>query len=528
MRQLIPGIWILLLAAPSFADNYIRQPDVDIIHYEISVELRDTSDSISGTTRIHVRIRNESVSGMRFDFTGMQVDEVRVRGIKRNYGYGDGSLSFSFGRKYSRNEIAIVEVQYHGIPENGFLIRKNNHGRRVFFTENWPDYARYWFPSIDHPSDKATVQVTVTAPQQYDVVSNGRKIKTRLLSNGRKRTQWFEGKTIPTYCVAIGAAEFSVARQRNFGRTPIEWYSFPQDSKAASEKFRHTAAALQYFSSLIGHYPYEKLAQVQATTTFGGMENASAIFYTESSFQEVPVSEDPVSHEIAHQWFGDSVTPADWDHLWLSEGFAQYFEALFDQRMKGRELLKRTMAGYKDKLEAYRLARLLPVIDPAQTDPKKKLNALTYDKGAWVLHMLRGLIGDARFFKGIRHYYSLYEGKSVFSEDFQTVMESVSGISLDGFFKRWLYQPGWPEYRISWHWNEATREADILVRQTQATELFDMPLDIVFVEENRREARRLRIFSEEHSFHIPLQAKPSALDVDPDGWVLKTVSVEPF
>jgi aminopeptidase N len=526
--MLIRGIWFLLFTAPGFADNYVHQPDVDVIHYEISVELSDTSDSITGTTRIHVRMRNESASGMRLDFTGMQVDEVRVRGIKRNYQYGDGRLSFSFGRKFLRNEIAVVEVRYHGKPDHGFLIRKNNYGRRVFFTENWPDYAHHWFPSIDHPSDKATVAVTVTAPQQYDVVSNGRKIKTRRLPNGRKRTQWLESKAIPTYCMAIGVAEFSIVRQRNFGHAPIEWYSFPQDSKAASEKFRHTAAALQYFSSLIGHYPYEKLAQVQATTSFGGMENSSAIFYTESSFQEAPVSEDPVSHEIAHQWFGDSVTQADWDHLWLSEGFAEYFEALLNQHLQGPASLKRTMAGYKERLEEYKLARSLPLIDPAQTDLKSKLNALTYEKGAWVLHMLRGLLGDGRFFKGIRRYYSLYEGKSVFSEDFQTVMESVSGISLDGFFKRWLYQPGWPEYRISWHWNEASGEADILVRQTQSTGLFDMPLDIVFVEANRREARRFRIFNEEHLFHIPLRVKPSAMEVDPDEWVLKSVSVEPF
>jgi aminopeptidase N len=528
MRLLIRGILFLLLAAPGFADNYVRQPNVDIIHYEISVELSDAPDSIVGMTRIHVRMRNDGVSGMRLDFSGMQVDEVRVRGARRNYRYCDGGLSFSFGRKYLRNEIAIVEVRYHGKPDSGLLILKNHYGRRVFFTENWPDNAHHWFPSIDHPSDKATVRVSVTAPQQYEVVSNGRRTKTALLSNGRKRTQWLESKAIPTYCVAIGAAEFSVARQRDSGITPIDWYSYPQDAKTAAEKFRHTASALRYFSSLIGRYPYEKLAQVQATTSFGGMENSSAIFYTESSFHENPVSEDPVAHEIAHQWFGDSVTPADWDHLWLSEGFADYFEALFNQHMEGHESLKRAMAGYKDRLEAYGPARNLPLIDPAQTDPRKKLNALTYEKGAWVLHMLRGMLGDAQFFKGIRRYYSLYEGKSIFSEDFQAVMESVSGIPLSGFFKRWLYQPGWPEYRISWHWDETAGDVELHIRQAQSTELFDMPLEIVFVEGDRKEARKFRIFDKEHSYHVPLRAKPSAIEIDPDAWMLKSVSVESF
>jgi aminopeptidase N len=528
MRLPIPVISFLLLIVPCHADSYVHQPDIDILHYEISVELSDASDSIKATTRIHVRMRNDGVSGMRLDFTGMQVDDVRVRGVRRNYRYGDGSLSFTFDRKYSRNEIAIVEVQYHGKPHNGFLIKKNGYGRRVFFTENWPDYAHHWFPSIDHPSDKATVEVTVIAPQRYDVVSNGRNTRTKLMPAGRKLSEWQESKAIPTYCVAIGVAEFSIARQRHFGRTPIEWYSFPQDSKAASEKFRHTASALWYFSSLIGRYPYEKLAQVQATTSFGGMENSSAIFYSESSFRENPVSEEPVAHEIAHQWFGDSVTQADWDHLWLSEGFADYFEALYKQHIEGSESLKRTMAGYESRLEEYSRARSLPVIDPGTTDPRKKLNALTYEKGAWVLHMLRGMLGDARFFKGIRRYYGLYAGRSVFTEDFQMAMESVSDISLSGFFKRWLYQPGWPEYRVSWHWNESAGAAEILIRQTQSSALFDMPLDIVFVEGNRKEARRFRIFKEEHSLQIPLQSRPSAIEVDPDGWVLKSVSIEQF
>jgi aminopeptidase N len=526
MRLSISAIWFLLAAVCSYADTYLRQPAVDVLHYDISLELSDTSDSIAGTTRIHVRVRNDGVSSMRLDFAGMQVDSLQVQGVQRSFSFRDGSLSFDFGRKYARNEIAIVAVHYHGKPEHGLMIGSNKYGRRVFFAENWPDYAHYWFPSIDHPSDKATVQVTVTAPQKYDVVSNGSLVQTKLLQDGRKRTRWVERKPIPVYCIVIGAAEFSIARQPRVNGVPLAWYFYAEDSGAATRKFNRTASALAYFSSLIGPYPYKKLAQVQATVSFDGMENSSAIFYRESLFQETPASETPLPHEIAHQWFGNSVTEIDWDHLWLSEGFATYFEALFREHLEGPGSLKETMAGHAKNLILSEFARSEPVIDPAQTDVMQKLNPLNYQKGAWILHMLRGMLGDAQFFRGIRRYYSLYEGGNASSEDFQKAMESVSGISLSTFFKQWLYQSGWPEYILSWRWNQEAGAAEISVRQGQATGLFDMTVDIAFEMENGKEVRKLHICDAEHVFRIPLPSKPLSVTLDPDGWLLKSVEVE--
>jgi aminopeptidase N len=370
------------------------------------------------------------------------------------------------------------------------------------------------------------VQLTVIAPQKYSVVSNGRLAKTETLRNGRKRTRWIERKAIPTYCIALGVAEFSITREMDVGGVPIEWYSFPQDPEFAARKFRPTAAALAYFSSLIAPYPYEKLAQVQATVSFGGMENSSAIFYKESSVQGVPDLVDPVPHEIAHQWFGNSVTQSDWDHLWLSEGFATYFEALFYEHLYGAEFLKQTMAEHAKKLDADELARSAPIIDASQTDLMKKLNTLNYQKAAWVLHMLRGILGDANFFEGIRRYYRSHEEGNASSEDFQKALESVSAISLSTFFKQWLYQPGWPEYRISWQWDEATGEVELSIRQVQTAGLFDMVMDIAIEVGTRKEIRKIRVSDAAHQFRIPMSEKPLSIKIDPDGWVLKTLLVE--
>ena len=254
------------------------------------------------------------------------------------------------------------------------------------------------------------------------------------------------GKPIPTYCIVIGAAEFSVARRPHVNGVPLAWYSYPEDSGAAARKFSRTSSAVKYFSSLIGPYPYEKLAQVQATVRFGGMENSSAIFYNESLFQETPASEAPLAHEIAHQWFGNSVTESDWDQLWLSEGFATYFEALFYEHMDGPGSLKQTMADHAKNLILSKPAHSQPVIDPAQTDLMQKLNPATYEKGAWILHMLRGMLGDAMFFQRDSSLLQPVCRRQRIQRRFSESDGSGQRNPLEAFFKQWLTQPGWPEY----------------------------------------------------------------------------------
>jgi aminopeptidase N len=232
-----------------------------------------------------------------------------------------------------------------------------------------------------------------------------------------------------------------------------------------------------------------------------------------------------VSHEIAHQWFGDSITQTDWDHLWLSEGFATYFANLFLEHLQGAGSMKGTMAQAAETIKRYHDTRPAALIDPELTEPAKKLNAFNYQKGAWILHMLRGILGDASFFKGIRRYYDLYAEKNASTEDFQRAMESESGISLTGFFRQWCYQPGWPVYAITWRWDARAGEVEMRFRQSQTTGLFDMPLQIVFGARDRREVRKVRISAQDQTVRLKLSGRPSSLEVDPDGWVLKSVTV---
>jgi len=213
--------WILLSAGGSLADSYIRQPSVDVQLYEISLELTDQTDSIAGTARVHVLVQQDNTAGMWLDFECMTVDALRVGGADRPFDARGGRLKFGFDRIYSRNEIATVEVRYHGEPQKGLRIGKNRYARRVAFADNWPENARCWFPSVDHPSDKARVSFEITAPERYEVVANGRAEKVVSLLDGRKTTRWTEKNAIPTYCMVVGIAEFSIARPTEAAGVPL-------------------------------------------------------------------------------------------------------------------------------------------------------------------------------------------------------------------------------------------------------------------------------------------------------------------
>lgn len=523
MRTWCLILCLLGLTQTARPDAYTRQPAVDIIHYRIELELSDSTDVIKGSVLMRVQARQE-LARMWLDFETMTAESVRAGGKDLPFTHLNGRLAFDLDRGYAADEIASVAVKFQGRPGiKGITAGRNRHGRRVFFAENWPDSAHHWFPCIDHPSDKATVETIVTAPAKYDVVATGRLLESRSLLDGRKRFHWSEQAPVPAYCMVFAAAEFSIAHQPAVDGVPLVFYAFPQDAAAAASVFARSDLAMRFFSRIIAPFPYEKLAQVEAAVRIGGMENSSAIFYAEALFQQPAPAEGPVVHEIAHQWFGDSVTPADWDHVWLSEGFATYFDALFREHVEGAEALERAMRRSAESVKAFHKNRPGPVVDPSIREPARKLNALAYHKGAWFLHMLRKAVGEEAFRRGIREYYDHFQGRCATTDDFREMMEAAGGRDLGAFFRQWLYQPGWPEYRVTVDVRPEQGRTEITIEQAQTTGLFDMPLDVVLRFGNRRDARTFRVSGESHTFRIPSTEHPTSVEIDPEGWVLKSV-----
>ncbi|MBW3661115.1 MAG: M1 family metallopeptidase [Gemmatimonadetes bacterium] len=476
-------------------DRYERRAGVDVLHYEIGIELPAEGRMVRGRTGIlYEATSEEGISDLALDFGPMTVDSVRVDGVPIPFAHdADGRLRLKTpGTEPGARSEAVV--WYHGEPVDGLIFGETAAGARTVFADNWADRAHLWFPSIDHPSDKATVEFDVVVPASWRVVANGVLLERTDLDGGRARSRWAESAEIPTYSMVIGATEFTVTPLGEAGGVDLAAWSYPADSAAAAAMFSRTAEIVAFYDSLFGPFPYDKLAQIQSATKFGGMENASAIFYSAGSV--ATALDDPerrtgnasvVPHEIVHQWFGDAVTEADWNHLWLSEGFATYFAAVFFEFHGGpegrgaEELARRMRAMRTAVLDFQRTAPEAAIHDPGlgPGEYEALLTDLNYEKGAWVLHMLRDLVGDPAFFETIRDYYATFRDGVAWTADFERVVEEASGEDLGWFFEQWIGRAGHPRIEIDVvPAGEDGRRWRVGLRQVQSGEPFRFPVDL--------------------------------------------------
>jgi aminopeptidase N len=410
------------------------------------------------------------------------------------------------------------------------IARKDSAGRWTYFGDNWPNRARYWIPSVDHPSQKSTVSWAVTAPLGQTVIANGSLIENRTLravQPGRMLARWRESKPIPSYLMVIGVAplvkldlgETACGLAELLRCVPQSVYVAPEQKGILPGAFSRAGDIVQFFASRVAPFPYEKLAHVQSETRFGGMENATAIFYADALFRKAGVSEGLIAHETAHQWFGDAVTERNWPDLWLSEGFATYFAALWTQHAHGDSAFRAELEKQRsDILSDTSAVPKRPVIDTIETDLLALLNVNSYQKGGFVLHMLRTELGDSAFFAGIRDYYTRHKHGTAVTADLQVALERASGKNLRGFFDQWLRRPGYPEVTVAWTGGSNARGTSVSVTQSNRFGYFAFPLPVVLVDRNG--ARR--------SFTIPVGASAmTRFDVDYPSADIARVIVDP-
>ena len=510
---------LALAAATAAADSYRRQP-LDVLHYDVSISFaRDLA--FEGRARVDVQLLAEGLAELRLDFVGPFVDRVSAHGEPLPFRLEEGALRVDLARPRTRGEVVPLLVEYHGRPDGkGLRAGRTPHGDPTLFADNWPENARRWIPSIDHPSDKATVDFTVTAEDRYDVVAPGRLVETRSLHDGRRTTRWSEAVPIPTYCMVVGLAEFQVTHMGAADSVPISAWVYPEDAARAARTLARSSLVLERYSELVAPFPYEKLAHVQSSTAWGATEYASAIFYSERQFREENSSDGVVAHELAHQWWGDSVTAADWDDVWLSEGFATYFHGLFLEALGGPPALREHMAGAAAEVRKADAKKPGAVVDPEVADPAAKLSAFTYQKGAWVLHMLRRKLGDEAFFRALRHHYQDHANGTATTDDLRHALEAESGLDLQPFFRQWLFRAGLPELDVAWRWDGAARRAVVDVAQLQAGDPYELDVELAFRIGDHVERRAAAIRGAKETVRVDLPATPSALEIDPDGWLL--------
>jgi aminopeptidase N len=520
-RVLTKCLFCLLscFAFQSFAQS--PSPIFDVREYQFQIELNDSTDIIKGTAEITVRLTIPT-SELNFDLIsktgekGMTVESVKLGNESLKFSHINDKLKITLSKSFNEDKDLTVKVVYAGIPKDGLIISKNKYGDRTFFADNWPNRGRNWLPIIDHPADKAMVSFTVLAPHHYEVVANGLRVEESYVSKKQKLTRYEEHVPISTKVMVIGVARFAVERSGVVNNIPIESWVYPQNKLEGFNDYKVAVRVLDFFNNHIGPYSYEKLANVQSKTTFGGLENASAIFYSEKSVTGKNTSETLIAHEIAHQWFGNAATEKDWNHLWLSEGFATYFALLYNEFTHGDAKRQKDMVEDRERLIAFYKKQPGPVVDPSVTEPMKLLNPYNYEKGSWFLHMLRLKVGDDNFWKGIRQYYREFQFSNALTSDFKRVIENVSGQNLSDFFDQWLFKAGHPVLDGSWEFDSAKKAVKLTIRQTQKGQKFTFPLEIGLFNEGSMHLETLDVTKESQEFLIPFESKPLKLTLDPN------------
>jgi len=520
-------ICVLVLFSPALASRIERlidkwRPE----HYIVNITLNEgLSEITSASARINVLIVKPTTV-IDLDFGELTTDKVSLASKSLSFTHKNGKLEVVLPAPATPGSRLTLTVDYHGKPKDGLILTADKDGKPAAVGDNWPNRVHHWIPTLDHPSAKATITFNITAPAREEVVANGRLDHVETAANGQRTWTFTEGVPIPPYCMVIAVGQLARLEPTPPVVTPLSYYVPHSDSPVALKGFAPANPTLEFFTQTVAPYPYEKLALIVGATRFGGMENSSAIVFTSTMFSRssttglsktygVPFNNVTlIAHEIAHQWFGDSVTESTWSDIWLSEGFATYFAGLFVQRYESEEAFQQYMKNGAATVFAYEKKSRTPIFDRDTEDLMDILNPNSYQKGSWVLHMLRSNLGDKAFFRGIRNYYAAHKNSTASTEDLRAALEKASGRDLRAFFARWVYDSGHPQYELSWQWLQ-NRELRLELKQLQPGNVFLDPVQITITTASGKRDLILKPTGKQLIQTLPLREQPIGLDLDP-------------
>ncbi|MEP7008928.1 MAG: M1 family aminopeptidase [Acidobacteriota bacterium] len=522
--------------------RYAPARQFDLIHVKLDLAFDWEKRQVSGTATEVLAPLRSGLSEVAFHGVGLNVSRARLSGVAEDLAVSTdaaaGTIRLKLDKAYGPGDRLEIAIDYSAHPTEGLRFVGPDAGYPKKPKQIWSQGEeidnRYWFPSWDEPGDRATSEMLATVPASWTVVGNGRLVETVTRPDGRRTFHWQMDIPHSTYLTSIVAGEL-VRIADAWHDIPVEYYVPPGREAQAQVSFGKTPDIIGFFSTVTGRpYPYAKYAQTAAVDFGGGMENISATTQTIGTLHDAADDEDfssvgLVAHEAAHQWFGDLLTCRDWSEIWLNEGFASYFGMLYSGHDRGLDELDAEIdearTEYFDEDEGdYRR----PIVTGKFVDPGAMFDATTYSKGALVLHMLRGEMGDEAFYAGIRRYVERFAVQNVTTADFERTLEETSGLVLAPLFNGWVYGAGHPELAVRWEWSAEDHTARLHVEQNQEitaeTGLFAFPLEIAWVGPAGVEIQRLNVEAKKaQDFVLPRSEKPDTVVVDPNGWLLAAV-----
>ncbi|MFD2569721.1 M1 family aminopeptidase [Spirosoma soli] len=527
-----------LAANPKARVSYPGDATIDVTYYGLDLRLTHTPAYLRGAATITLKSTAPNVTSFFLDLNsttattgeGLRVDSVKTGTQNLAFRHQQNQLTITLLQPISSGQALTLTVYYQGVPNSRDLgsFRFSRHETTTdpsIWSLSEPYGAPDWFPCKDNPADKAdSSSVRITAPTRFVSVSNGVLISTTDNADSTRTYHWRNSYPIAQYLISVALSNYTrYDTPFMYGNQtmPVTHYIYPETLPRAQANLDLTPRMLQLFTERFGPYPFlrEKYGHAQFGQGNGGMEHQ-----TISSMEASALTPSVIAHELAHQWFGDKITCRDWQNIWLNEGFASYGEAVYAESVS-------SLTGYKTTMNAFMTRALNARGSIYVQDISNFANIFnsnrSYAKGATVLHMLRGVVGDSLFFRTLRIYTAtpaLAYGTAV-TEDFQAVAQKVSGQNLDYFFKQWIYGEGYPTYRVTMTGGNNSATVRLEQRNTIASNpgSFTMPVQIRV--QSAAGDTTVTVFNDraDQTFNLPARGVVSGVVIDPNNWILKTV-----
>jgi len=510
--------------------------DYDLIHQRIAVQFDEAQRLVTGEVTTTV-LPQSATDTIRLNAENLTIDRVTDAGGRElRFSSDTAHVTVRLGRRAAVGDTVAFTIAYHTHPERGIYFVPRRH---VVWSQGEATETRAWVPTYDNANDKATWEILVTADSSQKVLSNGTLIGVTPVEGGARQVwHWSQSEPASTYLYSIVVGPFTVLHD-HWRDKPVDYWVYPDTVNAGWRAFGETPSMIELYSRLLDlPYPWDKYDQSAIPDfTYGGMENVSATTQTDGAL--VGAGSDPsavrglVAHELAHQWFGDYTTTANWANAWLNEGLTTYMESVQAEKTRGWAAGQLEWAGQQQQAMGADRRQARPLVwgEYDGTDPIMLFfSGHVYPKGAQVAHQLRRLLGDSLFWAGMHRFLVDNAHRPVTTPDYAVAFEKTCNCDLDWFFDQWVYGVGYPQLDVTRRWDPSSKMLSVTVQQTQPVDslrpLFRFPVTIRVVTPDAVVRHEITVSRQSETFAIRLPGAPLSFRFDEGGWLLGTVHTD--
>ena len=527
-----------------------RTREIDIVHTKLEVSFDWEKQYLHGTASLDVTTHFFPQSEFDLDAKGMSVHSVELYNGEQyetiNHSYSEDKIGIVLAEEMSSGDTLSLRIKYTAKPNERMLAGSNaiKSDKGLYFinplneepnkpqqiwTQGETESNSVWFPTIDSPNEKSTQEMYITVQNRFKTLSNGLLVESMSNEDGTRTDYWVMDLPHSPYLFMMAVGEFEVVEDI-WNDLPLSYWVEPEYAPFAKDIFGHTPEMLSFFSDLLGvDFPWQKYAQIVVRDyVSGAMENSSASVFMDAvqATKRDLIDrhwDDYIAHELFHQWFGDLVTTESWSNLTLNEGFATYSEYLWDDYKYGRDEAEYNYARVKNNY-----------LTEAKTDPKSLIRFYyddredmfdrhSYDKGGWVIHMLRHYVGDEAFFAALHLYLTRHAFKNVEVHDLRLAFEEVTGEDLNWFFDQWFILPGHPKLDVRHNFQDDTLYVSVNQVQKEDVHLFRLPVFLDIWKNGEQERYPLIIEQESEIYKFPMNGRPDLVVFDPENQLLAEI-----